>query len=560
MRFKNGIKSGLWWTPVVAALVVLPYSWRGTSNGDDITFHVDSWIEVVRQWKSGVLYPHWAAFANYGSGEPRFIFYPPFSWMSGALLGLALPWPLVPGAFCLLVCVAAGLSMYLLAREWLDEQTAVMAALFYAINPYQLVLIYQRAAFGELLSSIWLPGILLFALRDRGSFWRNSLLLALPLSAVWLTNLPTAVIASYLLAFVVIVRALQQRSIEPLLRAAVAMAFALGLASFYLVPAVYEQRWVQIGQAVGLGARPQDNFLFGGYGDVPHDQALHRLSIFATVEFLAAVLFAWAAAPLRRVSAGLYRTFVGILILSAFLMFPVSNLLWNHAPKLMFVQFPWRWLLVFNLALTFLIAVAVARARVARWMAILAIPVLIFGMNWKFQQPIYPEDKPAALADAIEDGTGYEGTDEYAPQHSDRENLEANAPQVAIQIDTENEEQRKAVPTSLAHSTIRAWDAEKKRIAIDSRIATRDTLRLLDYPAWNVTVDGEKVQPEFDDTTGRIVLTLPEGHHEIAIDYTRTRDHVWGMVLSAIVLTVWLVAFLLDRRRVETLLASSTIV
>jgi hypothetical protein len=32
------------------------------------------------------------------------------------------------------------------------------------------------------------------------------------------------------------------------------------------------------------------------------------------------------------------------------------------------------------------------------------------------------------------------------------------------------------------------------------------------------------------------------------------------MVLSAIALTIWLVAFLLDRRRVETLLASSTIV
>jgi hypothetical protein len=560
MRFKNGITSALWWTPLVAALVVLPYARRGTSNGDDITFHIDSWIEVVRQWKTGILYPHWAAFANYGSGEPRFIFYPPFSWMGGALLGLALPWQIVPGTFCALVCIAAGLSMYLLAREWLDEDTAVLAAAFYAVNPYQLVLIYQRAAFGELLSSIWLPGIMLFALRERGTFWRNALLLALPLSAVWLTNLPTAVISSYLLAFVVIVRAIQQRSITPLLRAAVAMGFALGLASFYLVPAIYEQRWVQIGQAVGLGARPQDNFLFGGYGDVPHDQALHRLSIFASIEFFAGFFFAWASRSLQRISTGLYRTFVGILVLSAFLMFPLSNPLWNHAPKLMFVQFPWRWLLVFNLALTLLIAFAMMRKARTRWLAFIAIPALIFGMNWKFQQPIYPEDKPVALAEAIEDGTGYEGTDEYAPQHSDRENLEANAPQIAIQLDTENEEQRTKAPSSLAHSTIRAWEAERKRITIDSRIATRNTLRLLDYPAWRVTVDGEKVQPEFDDTTGRIALELPEGHHEIAIDYTQTQDHVWGATVSAIVLTIWLVASLVDRRRAAKLPADSTIV
>ena len=547
MRFKNGINGRLWWTILAAVLVVLPYFWRGTSNGDDMTFHVNTWIEVVRQWKAGILYPHWAAFANYGSGEPRFIFYPPISWMSGAFLGLFLPWSAVPGALSVLVCIAAGISMYLFAREWVDDSTATLAAALYAVNPYELVLIYQRAAFAELVASIWLPGILLFALRERGNFWRNTLGLALFIAAIWLTNLPSAVIASYLLAFVVILRALHLRRVEPLLRASAAMVLGLGLVAFYLLPAVYEQRWVQISQAVGLGARAQDNFLFGSDGDIPHDRSLLRLSIFAGIEFFLAALFAWWAKTFRQRSKMLYRILLAVLALSMLLMFPISNLAWNYAPKLMFVQFPWRWLLAFNVVFMFLAAVVFGGSHRKMWVGIAAIPLLIAVMNWKFQQPIYPEDRPAALEEAIQDGTGYEGTDEYAPAHADKENLEANAPRIAIQIATDSDEQREVAPVAFAHSATQAWEAEKKRFTVDSQLPTRDTIRLLDYPAWKVKLDGETVQPEFDDTTGRMVLELPAGHHEVAIDYARTPDHVWGWVISAIALLAAIAVFLLGR-------------
>jgi hypothetical protein len=37
----------------------------------------------------------------------------------------------------------------------------------------------------------------------------------------------------------------------------------LGLAGFWLIPAIYEQRWVEIGRAVGPLMRVEDSFLFG---------------------------------------------------------------------------------------------------------------------------------------------------------------------------------------------------------------------------------------------------------------------------------------------------------
>ena len=549
MQIRSAIRQGLWGIPVAAVLAVLPFLWRGTSNGHDLTFHVNSWIDVAHQWRSGILYPHWAAFANYGSGEPRFAFYPPISWAAGALIGSVLPWQAVPGTLSVLVMIAAGVSMYLFAREWLEESTAIVAAILYAVNPYLLVVIYERGAFAEMIAAVWLPGMLLFALRERGGFARNSLLLGVHVALIWLTNLPAAVIASYLLAVVVLVRAAQTRSFEPLLRAALAMTVGLMLAGFYLVPAVYEQRWVQIGQAVSSGASPRENFLFARTADAEHDAVLLRTSIFAMVESLAALLLVALAEPLRRRAKMLYDVLLGLLVLAVFLMTPLSILFWKYAPKLMYVQFPWRWLLVFNLALVVFAAVALTRKRVFKLSIVVLVPLVIALCYWKFQQPIYPEDRPIALAEAIDSGTGYEGTDEYTPTQADNSKLEPNAPRIAIQIQTQTEEQRKAAPGTLVQSSFQQWEPEKKRLTIDSQVATRDTLRLLDYPAWKVQVDGKAYQPETDEDTGRMLLELPAGHHEVAIDYARTPDRRWGMAISALGLIVTLVLWSLRERK-----------
>ena len=77
--------------------------------------------------------------------------------MFGAGLGSILPWSVVPGAFIWITLILAGMAMWRLAREWLPWQQAAMAAVFFAVNPYHLAIVYYRSDFAELLGERCCP-------------------------------------------------------------------------------------------------------------------------------------------------------------------------------------------------------------------------------------------------------------------------------------------------------------------------------------------------------------------------------------------------------------------
>jgi len=81
----------------------------------DFDIHLVSWFDCLNSWRHGIVYPQWTPSANYGAGEPRFIFYPPLTWMLGAALGLVLPWQAVPIVLTFLLLAATGLA----TRRWL---------------------------------------------------------------------------------------------------------------------------------------------------------------------------------------------------------------------------------------------------------------------------------------------------------------------------------------------------------------------------------------------------------------------------------------------------------
>jgi hypothetical protein len=117
--------------------------------------------------------------------------------------------------------------------------------------------------------------------------------LALAIAGAWLSNPPVGVMACYLLAAVALAHALLARSWAPALRATAGAGLGIGLVGIYLVPADWEQRWVDIHQVTeDPGQTLENNWLFAVHADPAlalHDAVLHTASMIAVLMIAAAL-------------------------------------------------------------------------------------------------------------------------------------------------------------------------------------------------------------------------------------------------------------------------------
>ena len=63
-------------------------------------------------------------------------------------------------------------------------------------------------------------------------------------------------------------------------------------------------------------------------------------------------------------------------------------------------------------------------------------------------------------------------------------------------------------------------------------------LRVVNYPAWRVSVNGEKVAPERLDDINQMVVRVPTGTSLIQVRFTRTPDRTAGDLLTAFSIAV----------------------
>jgi len=94
------------------------------------------------------------------------------------------------------------------------------------------------------------------------------------------------------------------------------------------------------------------------------------------------------------------------------------------------------------------------------------------------------------------------------------EGSEGSAPQAEIHIDQ--------------------WTAEEKNVRVTLYGRSKVALRLLDYPAWRVELNGKAVTPQRAETNGEMILPLSPGTQRITVRFVRTVDRKLGIAISLI--------------------------
>ncbi len=529
-------RTALLFIGLTAFLAVLPMLLFGTPWGHDFDLHIPAWMETESQFRAGVLNAQWATGANYGFGEPFFIFYPPLSRMIAAVLGLLLPWQIVPGAFVWLVLVLAGMAMRKCASQWLDSSGALMAGLAYAVNPYLLVTAYRRSNYAELLASALFP-LLLWACIRMGRDPRNKVIpLAVVLAAIWLSDLPAAVIATYSVALLLTSLSLVQRSLRPILYGGAAMACSFGSIAFFMLPAAWERRWVNMGEAVRPDWAPENNFLFSRH-NLPSMLSFNRnLSFVALLLIAAAACAAVVGRRWRREAAEVRYSLIALGAASAFMMVSPSEVLYRFLPEMRYVGFPWRWLSPLCVVVVLLVVYSVEGAR-RKWMARIGLALAVAGLgavilrnaSWDSREYLN------GVVTAVQSGAGYADLATWSdPLGSQPLQLPKAAPLVTS---AEAEEGKESTRQS-AQILIEQWTPERKVFSVNSPGPLLLKLRLLAYPAWQGQLNGEAVPLEAEQGTGRMLLPVPAGSSHVEIRFVRTWDRIIGMIISVITILV----------------------
>jgi hypothetical protein len=533
--------------------------------------------------------------------------------MLGAALGLLLPWNLVPIALTWVLLAGTGLATRWLARQAVSEGAATVAGCVAIFSGYALFCAYERSAFGELSGGFWIPLLLLYILWDRNPsepamrrmFDGSTCMLALVVAGAWLSNVPLGVMASYLLAAVALAVSILAKSWVPAIRAAIAAALGIGLAAIYLVPATWEQRWVDVRQATGdPGEMIENSWLFARHANPllsEHDVELRKVSIIAAIMIgiaLAGILVSWlrgrkAAIDSQgresthaRSSFGQYWIPLALIPVAVLLLqLPISLPVWNLLPKLRFLQFPWRWLVVLEAPMAIFAASAVwsgnlrrrsdhrwPRIAVASAFGVLFVAITVFSGR-VFFQVCDDEDAVQPMFAAYQSGAGFTGTDEYAPPGADNTMVATGMPFACLVADPSAV--LATIPTGeQTDSGNPAWDVAQgtceatfAQSPANRQVSTQFTnpehlnllvigphpgyliLRLRSYPAWRVTLNGSPVSamPTRDD--GLMAVSVPPGPVQLNADWTITPDVLAGRLLSALAALLITVIWLLNRRR-----------
>jgi len=648
--------------PIAALLATLPLILHSCSCGHDFDFHLQSWLDAAQQLRHGILYPHWAFSAAYNSGEPRFLFYPPLSWLLGALLTILFPIAATPAIYTFIALTAAGFAMHYLARHFTTPNAALLAAILYLANPYMLFNAFERTAYAELLAAAWIPLLLLAVLRKRPTVPG----LAIPIALLWLTNAPAAVMGCYTVALLATLRLLltlrspqtmgtsdrnyenvgtPERSsakagapdlshleigvfaspqpptetpVQLALTYIAGTALGLTLPAFYLIPAAYERRYVQIAMAIIPNMRFQDNFLFGHTADAPHNTVLHTASLLAVT--LLALTFAATltllllkprtsklAAQSSKLEAGSdplsFHPALALFLttaLIAFLLIPISTPIWNHLPNLAFLQFPWRLLTILAAILAFTLALLFnprqtqpeqatpnqATTQVPRGFSLgshpsgkkgalapeerlFAITILLAPLALTllcihlYRQPCDPADTPTAVAQSFTTHHGVAPTDEYTPNLADNDTLRANDPAYWLSTDPQAFAPNTTPNPAATDPTYNSDDPPADTLSSNApthltlNLPQPETLilNLRDFPDWRVTRNTTERPPHLQRDDGLLAIALPAGPSTIDIAWHRTADQQLGDLITFLAFTS-LVWLLFSKRRAANSLTS----
>jgi len=545
--------------------------------------HLFRLFELDRCLRSGVLYPRVFPDMGFGYGYPVLHFYSPLvyylSWIAtavgtGYIGGIKMAY--------VVSIVGSALAMYAWTKLFLPQSGAFLASAAYTFAPYHIADIHVRGALAEAAAFVWPPVLLCLITRYYQHREAKYLIgLSVSVAAFVLThNLTAFMFAPVLLLYTTLLFGKPRRTTSQPAYVSLAVSVLLGmsLAAFYWLPAMAEVRYVLAGQTSGVtglsgNLQPIGEWLSRRliHSYIPYQgvKGKHPLGVVQVVVALAGSLSFLLARCRggRTLRAAIATTGLSIPI-CVLLLTPGSLVLWENAPFLHYLQFPWRLQAVLALD-TAVLAGAIAfisRSATVRWASALLLSVLMAPAGMLGLRPI-PAHLPSSTDVLTESQVSLDGLIDYDYQTAlwlreyGGEWLLEYLPVWALGereqffLPTEQPQHVPSLPTGTTAKVVE--DAPlRTKLLLSLPEPARIVFHRFYFPGWTAYVDGKRLPAQPLGNLGLAAVEVPAGEHMVVLRMSSTAPQLAGNVLSALALGAMVVVAM--RLRLLRFLALTT--
>lgn len=564
--FKNRCASAL---PVLVALVIGMFAAQPLLSGQlprgaDVFLHLYRIVALDDLIHQGILFTRWFPNLAFGYGYPIFQYYPPLPhYVAEAvhLIGATFDHALL-AAFALGSCLG-GVSVFGLARRTVGPVAALAAALTYAVAPYTLYNIYERAALAEFMALAFVPltlALLSFAAsRQDDRLWVGG---SLAFAAVVLCHNITALLAApviALFALIAVLDAPRSLRVATLIRAALTLSLGLALSAFFWFPAFAERNLTRLESA--LSGAYDFHTAFVPFGTLfalpaPIDPALingqvHPALGLPIVGLAMVGLISSMFRAGQRATRPLAMLASAVAVVCIVMTQSISAPVWEALPLVKFVLYPSRFLGLASVMLALLAGFGVHAlllgARGVAHRSALSLGVILAVVStslfWMFPTVHAPTRATAADLARVERTLGIVGTTsigEYTPVLV-RTWPADNAPLPKLMTD--------ALPAGTRVEAERDLPLQYD-VQLLLPAAASLTFAQFFFEGWRAELDGRPVPITPQPTTGLIQLDVPAGGHRIVVWFGTTPLRTASSAVSLIALAVLAVSVMCARQPV----------
>ncbi len=497
-----------------------PLFQRGFIPTHDGEYHLIRFHEFETMLKSGYWFPRWAPGLNNGYGVPLFNFNYPLPNYFGVLFhtfGFSL-------ADSFKLTLAAGyltaiIFCYLWLTKLFSKAIATAATIVFAYVPYWFVDIYIRGSVGEVLATAFL--MLAFTAIERG--WAPVLSIAIGLM-ILSHNILALIFLPIIIVYLLITKPKYWWTI----------AIGLGISAYFWVPALAEQKYV-----VGLNTvNYRDYFsslaqllipswgtgLFGS-ADIGNEMSV-QIGVMPLLLLVTGIFF--LVKDKGQKSNLKFPVFLGLAIISIFLMLKSSAIFWQIIPLLSFAQYPWRFLSLIVPSVAFIAAYIFTKFNKVWLMTVAALLTVV--LSYSYSRPVIYEprsDEYYLTRPNFTDGTNSLGntfSTVWSPWKQVRPKSRVEFVSGSGRVDVQT-----AKPLNYGFSVF-------------ADIQSTLRLNVLYYPGWTVFVDGKEQTIDYKKE-GLINFSLAKGQHKADIVFRETpvRRVSDGLsIISVLLLTYWI--------------------